>query len=143
MNLVYEANVGKFHFMAIYIAEAHAADEWPLGNFVCVNQHTTIEQRVNAAKSFIANYNFKIPTYVDTIDNSFNKTYAAWPDRYYIIDKNIIKSYGVAVYGLGFDRSQLVYELKKFGGDAPDAKFINTPSTVDSSGINIKEFEKN
>jgi hypothetical protein len=37
-------------------------------------------------KTFIDVYDWNIPTYVDTMDNNFNETYCAWPDRAYIIN---------------------------------------------------------
>jgi hypothetical protein len=37
------------------------------------------------AKTFIDEYNWPIPTLVDTIDNDFNNKYGAWPDRAYMI----------------------------------------------------------
>lgn len=37
------------------------------------------------ANLFISEYNWPIPTYVDSINNDFNNKYAAWPDRAYMI----------------------------------------------------------
>jgi hypothetical protein len=37
------------------------------------------------AKTFIEQYDWPIPTFVDTLDNDFNDKYAAWPDRAYLI----------------------------------------------------------
>jgi hypothetical protein len=73
------------HFVAIYIKEAHAADQWPIGNFTCVNQHKTQEERLNAARDFVAKYQFELPVLVDCIDDRFNTLYAAWPERFFVI----------------------------------------------------------
>jgi hypothetical protein len=52
--------------------------------------HTCIEDRIEMANEFITEFNWDIPTVVDTIDDNFNRIYASWPDRAYIIyDKKI------------------------------------------------------
>jgi len=66
--------------------EAHAADEWPLGTKVVVNQHKTVQERIEAAKQLQKNYSVTMPVVVDDIDNPFHEAYAAWPERYYIVD---------------------------------------------------------
>ena len=85
--------------------EAQAADQWPLGKQVQINQHIvsrfrgnsqkfinfipnlvkTLQDRINAAKLFQKEANFQIPLFVDAMDNNFNKAYAAWPERAYVI----------------------------------------------------------
>jgi len=126
-------------FIAVYVSEAHA-DEWPLGNFVCINQHKTIEERVAAAKSFISKLGFKIPVHVDTMDNSFDNSYYAWPDRYYIVQNGILKNAGSAVYGMGFDRKVFLEDLKNIGGTVPSVEFKPLPSTIPNTAQGIKEF---
>jgi len=129
------------HFIAVYVSEAHATDEWPLGNFVSITQHKTIEERIEAAKKFVSVLNFKLPVYVDTIDNSFDNVYCAWPDRYYIIKNCIMKAYGVAVYGLGFDRKQFIEDMKTHGATVPDVEFRPFSSTIPDVEKSIKEFK--
>jgi len=79
---------GLADFLTVYILEAHAVDEWPLGNAVQIKQHQTLDERIFAAKSFIQNYDFKVPLVVDSIENSFNSIFAAWPERFYIVHDN-------------------------------------------------------
>jgi len=78
---------GIADFLTVYILEAHAVDEWPLGNEVQIKQHQTLEERISAAKRFITHYDFTVPLVVDSIDNSFNNVFAAWPERFYIINE--------------------------------------------------------
>jgi len=137
---MFELNSSKMHFIAVYLSEAHAADEWPLGDYVCINQHKTIEERVAAAKSLISKLGFKIPVYVDTIENSFDDTYYAWPDRYYIVQNGVMKKYGSAVYGLGFDRKQFIEDLTKFGGSVPSVQYKPFTSTVPDADHGVKDF---
>jgi len=86
----------------VYIREAHASDEWPLGNIVCIKQHVCIEERVAAAKSFVADYEYDLPCFVDTMDNAFDATFSVWPERYYLIgadDKLLHKSMPSSEFG--------------------------------------------
>jgi hypothetical protein len=72
-------------FVVIYIAEAHAQDEWPLGRRVCLNQHKTIEDRIAAAKYYTETFGCEFPVLVDTMENQFDREYAVWPERFFII----------------------------------------------------------
>jgi maltose-binding protein MalE len=73
--------------------EAHAQDEWPIcssrcspgGKKVMYNQPTTLEERISVAKDFVDAFQLKIPMMIDTMKNSFEELYAAWPLRIFII----------------------------------------------------------
>jgi len=71
--------------LTVYIKEAHANDQWPLGNEVVISQHKTVEDRINAAKLFQQNTNYLVPLVIDTIENTVNDTYAMWPEKAFII----------------------------------------------------------
>jgi len=73
-------------FMAVYIVEAHAVDEWPVGDPLKVNQPRTLAERCGVARAFVGEYNLRIPMVVDHIDNNFSEKYAGWPVRFYVID---------------------------------------------------------
>jgi len=81
----------KVGFLAVYISEAHAVDEWKLGNKICIKQHKTLEERIEAAKSFVKDFDFQLPMVVDGMMNQFDKTYAVWPDRFFGISKGIMR----------------------------------------------------
>jgi len=73
-------------FLAVYIAEAHARDQWPVGKTIsCVDQPTTLEQRLKNAEEFQKNFNFQMPMLVDNMANNFHHTYGSWPFRFFII----------------------------------------------------------
>jgi len=80
-------------FMCVYILEAHAVDEWPIRtkSELCIKQHKTSNQRCLMAKSLKNNYQLTMPVYVDTMDNQFERTYAAWPLRAFIIQDSRIQ----------------------------------------------------
>jgi len=73
------------NFLCVYIMEAHALDQWPLGKYSTKTQHKTLQDRLEAAKQFQQANNFKPTLVVDEIDNNFNSVYAAWPERGWII----------------------------------------------------------
>jgi hypothetical protein len=78
-------------FLFVYIAEAHATDEWPIGdNLVTgrtVNQPTTLSQRHVEALHFAEKFKTSWPVAVDSpeLGDPFLKAYAPWPTRFYIV----------------------------------------------------------
>ena len=95
----------------IYIKEAHAKDEWALGNIVSIEQHKSIHERLAVAHNFVEDYNFKFPTYVDSMANTFNTVYNIWPERYFIFKGHSIASYCEPTNEFGFDRIALRKQL--------------------------------
>ncbi len=82
-------------FLAVYIAEAHARDQWPVGKTIsCVDQPTTLAQRLKNAQEFQKNFNFQMPILVDNMENNFHYSYGSWPFRFFVIheDKLILKA---------------------------------------------------
>jgi len=77
-------------FLAVYISEAHATNEWPLGRRVCIAQHETIQERLAAAQSYRSDMGAKVPMVVDTMSNSFNSQYNSWPERFFIINNGVL-----------------------------------------------------
>ena len=75
-------------FVSVYIKEAHAYDEWPLGNHCVEKQHTTIGERAAAAARFLehGHKNWSIPMYLDTMNDSFAVALAAHPERFFVFD---------------------------------------------------------
>ena len=70
-------------FLAIYIAEAHSKDQWPVGKTISsVDQPTTLQQRLQNAQEFQKKFNFQMPMLVDNMDNTFHNTYGSWPFRF-------------------------------------------------------------
>lgn len=72
-------------FAAVYIVEAHAADEWPVGDRLQIKQPITDAERCSVAGAFVKQYELRMPMLVDTIENSFSQAYAAWPIRFFLI----------------------------------------------------------
>jgi len=76
---------GKAIFLTIYLAEAHAQDQWPLGRIIEVNQHKTVEDRLAVANRFVKQNSYQIHMVVDDIKNPFMTAYWAHPERFFII----------------------------------------------------------
>ncbi|ETO01289.1 hypothetical protein RFI_36155 [Reticulomyxa filosa] len=80
------------NFVCVYITEAHAVDEWPIRtkSELCIKQHRTSQDRCSMATTFKKEHKFAFPVFVDTMENNFEQTYAAWPLRAFIIEDNHI-----------------------------------------------------
>jgi len=74
--------------------EAHAQDEWPINTKLQLNQHKNLEERKSAAAKFIQQNSFKLPLYLDTMENSFHSIFGAWPERYYILHQGKMAQLG-------------------------------------------------
>ena len=80
----------------VYIAEAHAADEWPINSTRCagpgnsVLRPTSLAQRCTLARRMVHALQLQEsgrPVYADGIDDAFLEAYAAWPIRLFGIDR--------------------------------------------------------
>ncbi len=76
--------------MLVYIAEAHAADEWPINSTRCAGPgntllaHTTLAERTQAAARMLKALRLEgVPLLCDGMDDAFLRSYAAWPIRMY------------------------------------------------------------
>lgn len=70
----------------VYIEEAHATDEWPVGSKLYNFEQTKrLEQRVALAK-MVQDLGLLVPIIVDVPPaNVFSEIYSPWPARFYII----------------------------------------------------------
>jgi len=74
-------------FLAVYIVEAHAVDEWPVGDPLKVTQPRTVAERCGVARAFVGEYKLKLPMVVDQLDNNFSEKFAGWPVRFYVVQR--------------------------------------------------------
>lgn len=76
----------------MYISEAHASDEWPIGPSISFcKQPKTMEERTNLAQLVAKRLPPSTHVWIDSMTNEFRKTYAAWPFRYFVIINGILK----------------------------------------------------
>jgi len=83
---------GKVDMVTVYIEEAHAIDEWPMGDgakgsdFKAIAQPVNLAQRAEAAKLLVTDLGYEVPLLVDNMENEVRIKYACWPLRFYVID---------------------------------------------------------
>lgn len=107
--------------------EAHAKDTWPLGEIESVPQHKTLEDRLERAKYFQAKYKMEMPVYVDSMqtpDNpkNFNDIYAAWPERFFIIEADLMWKIGQPVNEFGYNHNEIEHYIHDRWGVRRDHK---------------------
>ncbi|CAF2734081.1 unnamed protein product [Rotaria sp. Silwood2] len=86
LNKLFRSHAPAMRLLTIYIAEAHARDQWPAGKTIsCVDQPKTLEERLENARQFKKRFNFEMPMLVDSMNNTFHTTYGSWPFRFYVI----------------------------------------------------------
>lgn len=77
----------------MYIKEAHAQDVWPIssaryshdGQPVQIDAPKRDQERCQVAIDFKRNYGITMPMLVDPVSDAFEKAYAPWPLRYYVL----------------------------------------------------------
>lgn len=97
LSTLYHTYSASMNFLFIYILEAHAQDEWPISSArwsptqlpVQYNQTRTIAERMAVAKDFARDFNVQMPIVLDNPEtNLFERLYAPWPVRIYVVDKD-------------------------------------------------------
>lgn len=88
----HEAYGDRARVVLVYIAEAHAADVWPINSRVCsgpgnrVCAPRSLQQRRITAREMLRALDLtplRSNTYVDGMDDAFLHAFAAWPTRLY------------------------------------------------------------
>lgn len=91
------------NFAFVYIEEAHAKDEWPIrssrympdNSIVNVEQPKKIAERIELAQKFVSTFDLgkEMKVLVDNpeIGNPFEKAYAPWPIRLFVIENGVIQ----------------------------------------------------
>ena len=93
---------GKVRWLTVYIAEAHASDEWTLrDDFNAeldgkwdVPVARTMDQRLHTAREWVDWLNPSMEYVVDKMDDNARRTYAAWPERLVVIENGVVQYYG-------------------------------------------------
>ena len=80
--------------LTIYLEEAHAVDDWAVPLSRRTGGHIrlakNINQRIAAAKSFIADNNYPGEVVCDCMSNNVGIAFDAWPERLFIVDEGIL-----------------------------------------------------
>ena len=117
MNLqdIYASYHDRIQFLLIYIREAHPVDGWWLGGGITgqmlkaskskaatdIYDPKTTEERKTVASQCEAALQYGIHTYVDDMDDTVSKAYAALPTRLYLVglDGRIAYAGGLGPWG--------------------------------------------
>jgi hypothetical protein len=81
----YQSLKDRANFLMVYIEEAHP------GNTVAGQQvfaHQSDQERQQLAELCTTSKNLTLPTVLDKLDNAVEITYAAFPDRIYVLDSD-------------------------------------------------------
>ncbi|CAF2716222.1 unnamed protein product [Rotaria sp. Silwood2] len=78
----------RVDMITVYIEEAHAIDEWPIGSRICYLQPKCDNDRIRIANDFIKGTDYRIPLLIDQVskNNPFSQVYSPWSLRFYVID---------------------------------------------------------
>lgn len=82
----------QYRIIVVYIEEAHAMDEWPVGYLTSVTeQPKTMEHRIDLARRVHASPALlggtaNVEVLCDTMGNHFQDTMACWPIRFFALD---------------------------------------------------------
>jgi hypothetical protein len=82
---------GIARFVMVYTWEAHASDEWPIGQEICPLQHSLIQDRASGAtKMRSIGLDATVEMALAPLDGDFDRLYKPWPFRFFIIDQGKI-----------------------------------------------------
>jgi len=96
----------------VYTAEAHAADEWPVGPHIHQPQPKSTEERCGVARRRLAQLGVSdIPVLIDTAEENFSRAYASWPLRWFFLDGHTITAVAQPQCGGGYDVKEIVSGL--------------------------------
>ena len=91
INSLHERYKDRVEFLLVYIREAHPTDGWQ----VPVNQREgvlfadpkTAEERQEVASACVRKLDIHFPALLDNMQNTTELAYTAWPDRFYLVDR--------------------------------------------------------
>ncbi len=92
LEKLYKKYKNKSEWLLVYLREIRPSDGQQVGaNTVAetgIGRLETIEERIAVARNSYSQLGISFPAVVDNMDNKTEETYAAWPDRIYIVDKS-------------------------------------------------------
>ncbi len=83
----------QVEFLMVYVREAHpigdrAATATNQKAGILIRQPVTLDERSSVAERCCKSLHVEMPVVVDEIDNRVGRTYLAWPDRIYVVDRD-------------------------------------------------------
>lgn len=77
----------------VYIEEAHASDEWPIGSKTIINQHQTNNDRKDCLLKFTQTYPWIEQIFVCSyakVESKISKSFNVWPFGLWLIKNNVV-----------------------------------------------------
>jgi tetratricopeptide (TPR) repeat protein len=116
LNDLAEKLQGSVLFLQVYIREAHATGQWQ----TTINERESVElampssmdQKNGYAMMCQRKLHLRFPAVVDGLDNSAEKSYAAWPSRVYVIGADGKVRYSSPLNEEDFDGKALEREIR-------------------------------
>ena len=149
LDLLFEKYKSKVQFLVVYVMEAHAKQEWPLGTTrSSIGQHKTIEERIAAANAYrtknitLLNFPFVVDSPVTAMDDISREEIA----------KTISKDLNNQYIGLLLPTERDHFSDELGSNQNKKIKYITAFSTYDNAsehmvqqannfGINTNEFK--
>lgn len=105
----------RIDLITVYIEEAHAIDEWPIGSSIQYIQPRSDADRIAIVNDFIGATHYALPIAIDPVsdENPFSRMYHPWPIRFYIVDRMNRFVYIAEPNQCSFSMSELVDELNR------------------------------
>lgn len=79
-------------FFTVYIKEIHSTDGWQVAenvdDGVLVRQHRSFEERIEVGQTCMIKLALEMPALVDEMDDVVAASYAAMPERLYLIGRD-------------------------------------------------------
>jgi hypothetical protein len=103
-------------FYVVYITEAHSTDMWQMASNVrdgvLFANPTTVAGRQEVAGACVRNLHISIPALIDSLDNTVERNYTAWPDRLFLIGKDGVVRWKSGAGPFGFSAKGLETALQ-------------------------------
>lgn len=123
---MYDEYGDQVEFYVVYIREAHPTDDRPLAinETLDINyaQPKTYDDRKDIAAEMCHELKIRIPTLIDGLDNKTGDSYAAFPDRLYLVGSDGKISFKGSRGPFGFKPDELDKAIKKELGGERKAK---------------------
>ncbi|MGH7151066.1 MAG: deiodinase-like protein [Planctomycetota bacterium] len=124
MKEIFETHREEVEFFFVYIREAHALDSlWPIAgpDSPLVEEPATSEERHAIAGTCSASLALEaIPLLVDDMDGSVERSYEAWPDRLFLVDRQGRVAYRSGPGPFGFEPDELEEAIRLETSGAPE-----------------------
>lgn len=92
LNALYRKYRDRVEFLTVYIQEAHPSDGWQVvsnvkQNVIVASPRSQAE-RGAVAHTCVRRLGLELPAVMDTLDDATDTAYTAWPDRYFLVDRD-------------------------------------------------------